>query len=184
VTAKSAVDEMTNLTDQLLLLARADQEQVNREWVVIDLEELLEGVISESLPEAREKKIQISRSFKTGVLVAGSRQELRGVFGNILRNAIIYTPENGKVEIEIYQLNGSAIARITDNGIGIAASDIHKIFDRFWRADRAREHSDGAGLGLPIASRLVERNGGEIKVDSTLGQGSTFTVTLPAVASS
>jgi len=184
LTVQNAVDQMTNLTEELLVLARADEEKLKTEGVVIDLEELLEGVISDSQPEATDKNIELRCDLKKGVLVNGSRQELRGVFGNILRNALTYTPENGKVAIEVSQVNGTAIARISDNGIGIAESDITKVFDRFWRADRAREHGVGAGLGLSIASRLAGRNGGEIKVESTPGKGSTFTVILPAVTDS
>jgi two-component system, OmpR family, manganese sensing sensor histidine kinase len=184
VIVQNAVDQMSNLTEELLHLATADQDQLSAERSVVDLHELLEGVISENHAKAEEKKIAISRKFKEEVLVQGSRQDLRGIFSNILRNALTYTPENGKVEVEVTQLNGSAIARITDNGIGIASSDIPRVFDRFWRADKARDQSGGAGLGLAIASRLVRRNGGEIRVDSTLGKGSTFTVTLPAAVAS
>jgi OmpR-family two-component system manganese-sensing sensor histidine kinase len=184
VIVQNAVDQMSNLTEELLHLATADQDQLSAERSVVDLHELLEGVISENHAKAEEKKIAISRKFKEEALVQGSRQDLRGIFSNILRNALTYTPENGKVEVEVSQLNGSAIARITDNGIGIASSDIPRVFDRFWRADKARDQSGGAGLGLAIASRLVRRNGGEIRVDSTLGKGSTFTVTLPAAVAS
>jgi signal transduction histidine kinase len=176
----SAVDQMTNLTDELLVLATTDREQSIAQPVVINLQELLEAVIAESRSTAEEKNIQIHSQFKDGVLVRGNRQELRGVFGNILRNALTYTPENGKVEIESSLINKHAITRIMDNGIGIAQSDVPKIFERFWRADRARESSAGAGLGLSIAGRLVRRHGGDIRVTSTLGHGSTFVVTLPA----
>jgi two-component system, OmpR family, manganese sensing sensor histidine kinase len=184
VIVQNAVDQMSNLTEELLHLATADQELLSADRGIVDLHELLEGVITENQAKAEEKKIAISRQFKEEVLVKGSRQDLRGVFSNILRNALTYTPENGKVEVEISQLNGSAIARITDNGIGIASSDLPRVFDRFWRADKARDQSGGAGLGLAIASRLARRNGGEIRVDSTLGKGSTFTVTLPAAVAS
>jgi len=181
---QSAVDQMTNLTEELLVLATSDQERPSAPQSAVDLKELLEAVVAETRLEADEKKIQLEREFQDGLYVSGSKQELRGVFGNILRNAIAYTPENGNVKITSAANDGNVLISVKDTGIGIAEADIPKIFDRFWRADRSREHSSGAGLGLSIAGRLAKRHGGSIKVESALGKGSTFTVSLPTVSNS
>jgi OmpR-family two-component system manganese-sensing sensor histidine kinase len=185
VVVQSAVDEMTQLTNDLLLLATSEHNRASAEPETIDLAELLEDVKSENQSKAEEKSIQITRVCERQVRIEGNRQELRGVFGNVLRNALNYTPENGKVDIEITVNEHNAIVRISDNGIGIAANDIPKVFDRFWRADRSREHNtSGAGLGLSIADRFVRRHGGAIRVESTVGQGSSFVVTLPGATTS
>jgi two-component system sensor histidine kinase VicK len=97
-----------------------------------------------------------------------------------MTNAVKYTPEGGAVGVYCGASGGFARIRISDTGVGIPAEDIPRVFDRFYRVDKARSReSGGTGLGLSIAREIVERHGGEIKLASIYGRGSTFTITLP-----
>jgi signal transduction histidine kinase len=116
------------------------------------------------------------------VTVPGSAKDLSLLVGNLLENAVRYTPAGGRVRLEVAAENGRAVLTISDTGIGIPRRDLPRIFERFYRVDRARSRATGGtGLGLSIARHVAERHGGEIEADSELGRGSTFRVTLPSV---
>lgn len=102
------------------------------------------------------------------------------VFNNIIDNAIKYTPDGGKVIIGITKQDDNALIAVKDTGIGISEEECEKIFDRFYRVDKARaRETGGTGLGLAIALESIEMIGGTISVDSKLDEGSTFTVSIP-----
>ncbi len=102
------------------------------------------------------------------------------ILDNLVDNAIKYTPEGGTITLKASQAAGLARIDIIDNGFGIAEKDLPRIFERFFRADRARDRQDpGTGLGLSIVKHLVQAHGGNIDVKSNLGQGSCFTISLP-----
>jgi two-component system sensor histidine kinase BaeS len=101
------------------------------------------------------------------------------VLGNLVGNALRYTPPNGKITLGARLIGQTVILQIRDTGSGIAAADLPHVFERFYRADPARQQSGASGLGLAIAKGIVEAHGGVISVESMLGQGTTFTITLP-----
>lgn len=108
---------------------------------------------------------------------------LRQLAGNLVANAVRHTPPGGTVTLRSEVRDDTLAVAVADTGVGIAASDLPKVFDRFWRADDSRPRSTGgSGLGLAIARKLAEAHGGAISVESTLGQGSVFTVRLPVAA--
>jgi signal transduction histidine kinase len=112
----------------------------------------------------------------------GERTRLRQLFLNLVTNAIKYTPRSGSVEISLSTAGQTATFTVRDTGIGISAADLPHVFERFYRADRARSRTaerGGFGLGLAISQWITEAHGGSISVRSRLGRGSTFTVTLP-----
>ena len=115
----------------------------------------------------------------------GDRTRLRQLLLNLITNAIKYTPRGGHVELSMTRRAGDEIAiAVRDTGIGIAATDLPHVFDRFWRADRARSRASeraGFGLGLSISQWIVQAHGGSLTVQSRLGRGSVFTVVLPIV---
>jgi len=123
--------------------------------------------------------------------VAGDPTRLRQLFLNLITNAIKYTPRGGSVELTLESFGKTAAFSVRDTGVGISAADLTHIFERFWRADRARSRPlltgdrpwmaerGGFGLGLAIGQWIAEAHGGSISVRSRLGRGSTFTVTLP-----
>jgi signal transduction histidine kinase len=112
--------------------------------------------------------------------VQADRDRVLQVLGNLLGNALKFTPEGGTVRIEVEREDGSVRISVADSGPGIAEADLPHVFDRFWQARRAR--AGGAGLGLAIARGIVVAHGGEMRVESELGRGSTFHFTLPAEA--
>jgi signal transduction histidine kinase len=180
-TAQNAVDQMTRLTEALLLLATAGNKAEVPGVGSIDVGALLNELVSDHQIQAEAKEIKITCHIAGGAaMVRGLREQLNSIFGNILSNAINYTPEHGEVEVSLASVGSDAVVRISDTGMGISAADLPRIFDRFWRADRARHHaSSGAGLGLSIAHTFVQQLGGKINVQSKTGSGSTFIVTLP-----
>jgi two-component system phosphate regulon sensor histidine kinase PhoR len=115
------------------------------------------------------------------VEMQGDRDRIKQVLLNLLGNAIQYTPEGGRIIIELANEGESATIKIEDNGPGIAKKDLQKIFDRFYRGEksRTRSHSSGFGLGLSISQFIVNLHKGSIHVDSEIGVGTTFTVLLP-----
>ena len=99
---------------------------------------------------------------------------------NLLDNAVKYTPEGGEISLALEKQNGNAEIVVRDNGIGISEQDQQRVFDRFYRVDKARSRAlGGAGLGLAIVRSIVEAHGGQIRIESTPRHGSTFTVSLP-----
>jgi signal transduction histidine kinase len=108
--------------------------------------------------------------------------EITQAVTQLLVNALNYTPDGGEILLTTYKEGRQAVFRVTDNGIGIAPSDIPMIFERFYRADKARStETGGSGVGLTIAKKIVESHGGRLWVESTLGDGSSFFLSLPLV---
>jgi len=114
------------------------------------------------------------------VTVRGARGDLALLVRNLLENAVRYSPEGGRVDVRLAERDGRAVLEVEDTGIGIPTRDLPRIFERFYRVDRARSReTGGTGLGLSIARHIAERHGGRIEAESELGRGSTFRVTLP-----
>jgi signal transduction histidine kinase len=114
------------------------------------------------------------------LLVTGSDRDLRLLVRNLVENALQYTGSGGRIEVDIHGENGQAVLRVSDTGIGIPSRDRDRVFERFYRVDRARSReTGGTGLGLSIVKHVAENHLGTVSVDSQLGEGSTFTVRLP-----
>ena len=113
--------------------------------------------------------------------MTGDPEALAEVVGNLIVNALQYTPAGGRVRVELRHPDAQARLEVRDTGIGIAPEAVGRIFDEFYRAPEAKKtFADGTGMGLPIVQRIVEVHGGTIRVESEPGQGSTFIVQLPA----
>jgi signal transduction histidine kinase len=116
------------------------------------------------------------------VMVIGHELRLEQIFVNLLDNAVKFNRPNGEVQIEMRSRNGKVYVLIGDTGIGIPSEDLPRVFERFYRVDKARSRAmGGTGLGLSIVKHAVEQMGGSIKVDSRLGEGSEFTIELPTI---
>ncbi|HLI56962.1 MAG TPA: ATP-binding protein, partial [Actinomycetota bacterium] len=117
-----------------------------------------------------------------GVNVAGNVEDLSLALRNLLDNALRYT-SSGQVSVRLFRSNGHAVVEVEDTGPGIPGKDLGRIFERFYRVDRARSReTGGTGLGLAIVRHVVEQHAGRVRVESELGRGSRFIVTLPALA--
>ncbi len=181
----SATEQMKHLVEDLLLLARTDNDLdlVAQDIVNIPLEDLLDDIVLFLEPQAEQKDINLSVHFPQSVTVKGNVFQLQRLFTNLIDNAIKYTSPGGKVTVTLQAEDKKAIVRIQDSGIGISTEELPFIFDRFWRAEKSRSPGiKGTGLGLAIAQSIVQAHKGEINVKSQLNQGSCFTVSLPLLS--
>ena len=174
-------ERTTRLIDNLLLLARADAGESGLQHELTPLSTSIREAIEQGRRLAAEKRIELTADLDSHpVVVRGDSEALRRLFFILIDNGIKYTQEGGRVQISAEVLNGRATIKVADTGIGISESDQAHIFDRFWRVDKVRSRDmGGAGLGLSIARWIVEQHHGSIEVQSKVGQGSTFTATIP-----
>ena len=168
---------LSRIVSDLLDLSRLESENPQLQPVRLD------RVVRDELGRLREQAIEAGVSLEwdgSEVTVRGSTKDLGLLARNLLDNAVRYTPEGGRVRVAVATDNGMATLTVTDTGIGIPSRDIDRVFERFYRVDRARARdTGGTGLGLSIARHVAEEHGGSIEAESELGRGSTFRVTLP-----
>ena len=181
---------MADLVDSLLTLARADEGRFDLHREHVELEPLVREVCETAVILGEDAGLTIAVPLVESAMVLGDHTRLRHLFLNLVTNAIKYTPRGGRVEITLQRLDDDVSFTVKDTGIGIAAGDLPYIFERFWRADRARSRrvstADGVanerggfGLGLAISQWIAQAHGGTLAVTSRLTRGSTFTVLLP-----
>lgn len=184
VAIASATDQLTRLANNLLFLARTDSETVplDRQWISVPLDELLQNLVEFFEPQAQAKGISITSHLLEGIAVKGNPEQLARLFSNLLENALKYTLPTGSVVLRLAKHKEFVIITLKDTGIGIASEHLPFIFQRFWRADKARSQQvEGSGLGLAIAQMIAYQHGGKITVTSQIGTGSCFQVYLPRV---
>lgn len=177
------VSKLETLSSALLNLAKY-QEDAKLEFKKLSLAEIIVDAYEQIEKIAQEKSIEFNNNFEK-VYIKGDKQSLVELFVILLDNAIKYSPKNSKVTINIFKKDKYAIIGVEDRGIGIKASDLPHIFDRFYRADHSRnkEKADGYGLGLSIAKRIAKLHNGAIVCQSSPGKGSEFIVKLPLASS-
>jgi two-component system, OmpR family, heavy metal sensor histidine kinase CusS len=170
----------SQLLDDLLAVARADMVHQNIEWKPVDISEIVLEACRHFEARARLKGQTLSSNIAIETSVLGDFSLLRRMVMILLDNAIKYTPESGSILISLVTEADIIRLQVSDTGIGIPAEALPKIFDRFYRVDEARSQEEGSsGLGLSIAKWVVEAHQSTITVDSTPGEGSTFTVSIP-----
>ncbi|HET6871580.1 MAG TPA: ATP-binding protein [Sporolactobacillaceae bacterium] len=168
---------LQNLVHDLLELSKIEQPNYT-----IPLEPLkLAPLIKESLPSlekrAQEKEIELKTTYQTEESILGDSSRIRQIIVNLVSNAIAYTPKGGQVSLFVKDQSDWVVLDVKDTGIGIDEQEIPRIFERFYRVDRARSRElGGTGLGLAIVKHLVEAHGGKIEVKSVVGKGSTFSI--------
>ncbi|MBX3075136.1 ATP-binding protein [Candidatus Obscuribacterales bacterium] len=179
----SASSQMDHLVTALLQLSRLDNKLAEPRTAPQDVGKLLREVCDLTRWLAKEKDIHVVSSMAENLYVESEEDELRQVFQNLVENALRYTPNGGRVEISAERKNSVIEVSVSDTGIGISQDDLQKVFERFWRADKARSRQHGgSGLGLSITQAIVAKIGGSIDVQSKVDIGSTFTVRLRAAA--
>ena len=175
---QSSVKTMDRLICDLLDVSRMEAGSFSIQRSHVDIGDLLEENLKLCESQARAKKIKVSSEIPSGLPpVSGDRNRLDQVLSNLLGNAFKFTPEGGQVVVRARKVDASVEITLEDSGPGISAADLPRIFDRYWRGDRASR--DGAGLGLAICKGIVDAHGGEIWVESALGRGTTFWFTVP-----
>jgi heavy metal sensor kinase len=179
----SALEEthrMSHIVENLLAISRLDAGEVKMDKTRLDLGQLAASTAEQMRLLAEEKLILFRSNVATNIYVEGDRSRLQQVIVNLVANAIKYTQEGGEVEVNVRADRGTAVLEVSDNGVGISAHALGHVFERFYRADKARSrNSGGAGLGLAIVKAICTAHGAEIKVSSEEGHGSRFTVELP-----
>lgn len=174
------IDRMTRIVDELLFLSRADLGEVKMATDPVTLTDLLEDIQQQASVLGQEQHIQVRLGTLQAATVLGDDLRLRELFLNLVDNAVKYSKPGGTVTITLHTEPGLARVAIQDEGIGIRPEALRQIFNRFYRTDEARAHTKaGTGLGLAICAWIAEVHHGRIEVQSRLGEGSTFTVTLP-----
>jgi len=176
-------DRLALLVDRLLMLSRADTGQAKLSMDVVDIGVLAEEVAEQLGVLAEEKQQSIHVRFDPVSHWVGDRVVLRQALLNLVDNAIKYTPAGGSIEIQVAQTDNGTTIDVSDTGPGIPEELQSRIFDRFYRVDRARSRENGGtGLGLAIAKWAVEVNGGQLALESANSGGSRFRITLPQTA--
>ena len=179
----SNLEELRSLSlmsEELLALARGNTAS-EEAWQRTDLAALVRTTADKFKNFAAAKGIVFAVSADGPVPVRGNSRSLERVVMNLLANALAYTPEGKSVAVHALREGKAAVLTVADTGVGIAKKDLPHVFDRFYKADRARtEGGSGAGLGLAIVRQIVEQHHGTIRIESTEGEGTTVIVRLPA----
>jgi two-component system phosphate regulon sensor histidine kinase PhoR len=166
------------LVRDLLDLSRVERGTLDVEPV--DLVGLVKEVVGGYADLAEERRVTLATELRPGVGMRGDRAQLSLLLSNLIDNALRYTAAGGTVCIRLDPAESRAVLQVADTGEGIPASELPRIFERFYRVDKARaRQTGGTGLGLAIVRHVAEAHGGTVRVDSELARGSTFTVTLP-----
>lgn len=176
---KLSLDRMNNISNSLLLLS--EDTQSKSRWSKIDLISLISEIVSEFIGEAATYRVDIKWNPPANeIAVRGDAFHIRQAIINLVNNGLKYNRPGGSVSLSTYIKDGAVIIEVADTGIGIAAEDLPRIFDRFFRVDKSRSRDlGGSGLGLAIVKKIIEDHSGTVTVDSTIGRGSTFRVSLP-----
>jgi heavy metal sensor kinase len=175
------VNRLTSLVDSLLTISRADAGSLQLQMVSIPMMELARESAALFEILAEEKSLKFSIAGDETAVITGDRLFLRQALINVLHNAVKYSPVGGTVSVNVRRNGGQVAVEIADSGPGVPLEDRPKVFDRFYRVDKARwRESGGAGLGLAIAKWVVEAHNGEIVLESGSPQGCLFRLSLPA----
>lgn len=174
-------NSLVHLINNLLDIARIESGKVQMEMKDISIKEMLDSIIDIISPQVKEKNISLKINSKIKFdKIKADQSQMERVFLNLLSNAAKFTPENGKITIDIEEKDNDTQFSIEDTGIGIPPQDIQKVFQEFFRADNALDQKiKGSGLGLSLVKKIIEAHKGKIWFDSELDKGTRFTFTLP-----
>jgi two-component system phosphate regulon sensor histidine kinase PhoR len=177
-------DQLIQMVTELLELSRIESGQLPIKREPVAMGEVIAHVVERLMVVAQDKEIAVDSEVPPALPPAlADRDQVSTVLLNLLFNAVKFTPRGGTVTISAQAHDGHLTIAMADTGIGIPREDLTRIFERFYKSDKARARSGGGtGLGLPIAKHIVESHGGSIWADSAEGEGSTFTFTLPTVS--
>ena len=174
-------ERLTRLVQQIIDLSRLQQDVMSDDSSVLKVGDLIGEACEHSQTESERKNIAIASQYQPDLFVHGDRDQIHAAVSNLVENAVTYSPEASKVSVTAKSIDGEIQITVTDHGIGIPNEELERIFERFYRVDPARARATGGtGLGLSIVKHVAASNGGRVTVWSEQGQGSSFTLILPA----
>ncbi len=178
---EKSIDRMISIIEDLESISKLEAGELEINLEEFNLFQLIEDIFDLQEIRAKDKNIELklNKAGEKQLLVIGDKQRLFQVFSNLVVNSINYGRQGGKTTINYYDMDNRYLIEIKDNGIGIRDSDLPRIFERFYRADKSRSREQGGtGLGLAIVKHLIEAHSQTINVTSTYGSGTSFTITL------
>jgi signal transduction histidine kinase len=176
------IEQLNRIVGDLTTLALADARQLRIERKPVELNDVVRDLMTQTEPLAEERGVALRPDLNGGVRVEADPARVRQLLLILIDNALTHTPSGGEVSVGVIRRHGRARVTIADNGDGIPPADLPHIFERFYRADKARNRENGgSGLGLAIAKWIVDAHKGEIQVSSTEGKGTEVAVSLPAI---
>ncbi|MES2552034.1 MAG: ATP-binding protein, partial [Pseudomonadota bacterium] len=172
---------LSHLVSDLMTISRLESDQNTTEFTLLNFGELVNRALAAAETAIENKHHSLVANMpEVKIEVVGDRQQLSQLADNLLDNAIKYTTEGGQIKVRLYVQDGDAVLEVEDSGIGISPQYQQRVFERFYRVDKARSQSlGGTGLGLSIVKNIAERHGGVVSVNSQLGRGSTFIYRMP-----
>ena len=180
VVARSS-ERLLQLVDDLLFVARLQSGELSLRPSLIDLAEVVGDAVNEARPRAEQKRLVISFLGDVEVPIEADKGRIFQLLDNLISNAIKFTPEGGRIDVRALRTQNGGLIEVSDTGIGLAPSEVERVFERFFRSERATDrHIAGTGLGLFIARAITEAHGGRIAASSTVDAGTTFRIELPA----
>lgn len=182
-------ERLSRLVQQIIELSRVQTDDPIDEASAVPLDRVVEAALDRTRVDAQNKRIELVKAGETGLFVTGSEQQLSIALGNLVENAVAYSPEHTRVVVDVRRSparpNTDEVGEyvdlaVSDQGIGIPEAELERVFERFYRIDRARSReTGGTGLGLSIVKHVAAGHGGVVDVWSVEGEGSTFTLRLP-----
>ena len=179
--AKEQTKRLTSLVDDILALARLESESFVMEKSRVNINRIILDAVKSLSPVSEEREIEIATELPdTSVEINGDENAITSAISNLLDNALKYTPPKGKIVVRLKTDGLFGVVEIQDNGVGIEQKHHHRIFERFYRVDKARSRElGGTGLGLAIVKHVAQSHGGKVDLESVPGKGSIFRITLP-----
>jgi two-component system phosphate regulon sensor histidine kinase PhoR len=176
------VDRLVQLMEELLELSRIESGEVPLARQPVEMAAVLAKAIERLRPQAEKQGLNLTLEVAPNLPpIVGDAERLERVAVNLIHNALKFTPAGGSIHVSADFVGGAVTVKVSDTGVGIAPEDLPRIFERFYKADRARGIG-GTGLGLAVVKHTVEAHGGTVSVQSELGHGSTFSFSVPAAS--
>lgn len=174
------IDRLNSVIGDLLTLVHIDSHKMKLRREMMRFSDSVKEAVRRLAPLASDRGQEIEVAIGNDCEMFADTAKLTQVMYNLIDNAIKYTPDGGKLRVSLNRVGRDAVLKVSDNGVGIPPADLPHVFDRFYRVDKARSReTGGTGLGLSIVQQIIRLHGGSIDVQSTPGQGTTFTVELP-----
>ena len=174
-------ERLTRLVQQIIELSRLQADNPLEDASPVHIDEIVERAMDRVRVDAEEKQVELSFAGQHHCVVLGDGDQLLAALGNLVENAVVYSPPRTNVTISARLVDSMVEIAVTDQGVGIPSTELDRIFERFYRVDPARARATGGtGLGLSIVKHVAATHGGEVRVWSAEGEGSTFTMSLPA----